>query len=51
MRYCLSDDSAFCVNCIAFCGQISETTPGFAKSWFRDRKNAAEEQHGDIKSC
>ena len=38
LRYALSDDSAFCANVIALCGQISETTLEIAKSGFRDEK-------------
>jgi hypothetical protein len=42
LRYSLSDDSAFCTNCVAFSGQIS--TPEFPKSGFRNFIDAVGEK-------
>ena len=36
LRYCLSDDSAFCANCFASPRQISAKSLEFIKSVFRD---------------
>jgi len=46
LRYSLIDGSAFCAKCIAFSGQISETTPEFINDGFRDWTNIVGEKTG-----